>query len=600
MLYYSEIESSHDQNNMLKKSRVLFFACLVFVTACGNSPVSPPANLSASKIEPRTAGTRGGTLTYRLTSPPKTFNYLMAADEPSLVTAFVLMSSRLIEFDHETQKYGPALAETWKTADDGIIVNIKLRENLKFSDGQPLTADDVIFTLTGLYDERTNSPAFRDAMLIGGKKIDTKKIDDLNFQLIFPEKVAAVENYLDNLAILPKHALEAEFNAGKLAESWKITADPNSVVTSGPFTLESSAPGESVTLKRNEYFYKKDKKGTQLPYLDKLILQIIADPNNTFASLNQAAVDVAERIRPTDFAALTAQSGQVRAYDAGPGLATDHMWFNLNPATADGRVLNASAKYKWFNNKLFRQAVSSAIDRTSVTSVTLKGLATPLYGFVAPANRVWANKALPKIEYDLEKAKGLLNRAGFKLQGTPEAPELFDAENNRVEFTLAVPVENEQRKLMAAVIQEDLAKLGIKMQVAPVEFQAITERWTKSFDYDAILLGISVTGIEPTSYASLLMSGGSVHQWRPGQKTPATDWELRIDTLFAEQARETDVQKRAAVFNEIQSIMADESPIIPIAARHIVSAANQRIGNFSPSSVFPYSLWNADELFIRP
>lgn len=600
MLYYSEIEASHAKNYMLKKSRFLFFSCLIFVAACGSGPVSPPANSSAAKIDQRTAGTRGGTLNYRLTSPPKTFNYLMAADEPSLVTAFVLMSGRLIEFDHESQKYGPALAETWKTAEDGVTVDIKLRENLKFSDGHPLISDDVVFTLNGIYDEITNSPAFRDAMLVGGKKIEAKKIDDLHFQLIFPEKVAAVENYLDNLAVLPKHKLEADLSAGKLDKAWSITADPNSIATSGPFTVESSAPGENVTLKRNEYYFKKDEKGTQLPYLDKLVLQIIADPNNTFASLNQAAIDVAERIRPTDFAALTAQPGRIRAYDAGPGLATDHMWFNLNPATTDGRVLDTSAKYKWFNNKLFRQAVSSAIDRNSITSVTLKGLATPLYGFVAPANRVWANQALPKIDYDLEKAKGLLNQAGFKMQGTPESSELFDADNNRVEFTLVVPVENEPRKLMAAVIQEDLAKLGIKMQVAPVEFQALTERWTKSFNYDAILLGVSVTGIEPTTYASLLTSGGSVHQWRPGQKSPASDWESRLDTLFAEQARETDVQKRAAVFNEIQSIMAEESPIIPIAARHIVSAANQRIGNFSPSSVFPYSLWNADELFIKP
>ncbi len=602
MLYYFGIMAIGCVNMQIKLRFFLpicFILISLFAASCGSGPVTTPGNSSVSKPEPRTAGTRGGSLTYRLTSPPKTFNYLLAADEPSLVTSFFLLNSRLIEFDHQSQKYNPALAETWKMSDDGLTVDIKLRENLMFSDGHPLTADDVIFTLNGLYDERTNSPAFRDAMLIGGKKIESKKLDDLRLQLIFPEKVAAVENYLDNLAVMPKHKLEADLIAGKLAEAWKITSDPQSIATSGPFTVESAEPGERITLKRNEHYFKKDANGTQLPYLDKLVLDIVTDQNNSIARLNQGSIDIVDRIRSTDFAAFTAAPGAVRAFDIGPGLGTDHIWFNLNKTTADGKPLGNEAKYNWFNNKLFRQALSTAIDRNSIAGVTLQGLATPLYGFVAPANRTWANPDIPKTEYDLEKAKGTLKQAGFKLQGTPDAPELFDANNNRVEFTLIVPTENEPRKLMAAVIQEDLAKLGIKMQVAPVEFQALTERWTKSFDYDAILLGLSVTGIEPTTYANFLISGGSVHQWQPNQKSPATDWETRIDNLFTEQARESDIQKRTAIFNEIQLIMADEVPVIPVAARHIVSAANTRVGNYSPSSMLPYSMWNADELFIK-
>ena len=145
-----------------------------------------------------------------------------------------------------------------------------------------------------------------------------------------------------------------------------------------------------------------------------------------------------------------------------------------------------------------------------------------------------------------------------------------------------------------------MAKLGIKMQVAPVEFQNVTERWTKSFDYDTILLGLSVSDIEPSSYANFLSSAAATHQWQPNQKVPATDFEKRIDQLFADQARESDPQKRASFFNEIQKIMAEEMPVIPIAVRHVVSASNSRIGNYSPSPIMPYSLWNAEEMFIRP
>jgi len=230
----------------------------------------------------------------------------------------------------------------------------------------------------------------------------------------------------------------------------------------------------------------------------------------------------------------------------------------------------------------------------------LQGLASPLYGFVTSANHKWTDPNLPKTPYDLKKAEQLLTEAGFVKKGTAEAPELFDAKGDRVEFSLLVPAENEPRKLMAAVIQEDLAKLGIKMNVVPLESNKVASASGATYDYEAMLFGLTPSGVEPTTYANFVLSGSDIHQWQPSQKTPATEWEARIDKLFAEQAREGDPQKRAALFNEIQQIMADETPVVPIVARHIVTAANNRVGNYAPSSIFPYSLWNAEEWFVKP
>lgn len=576
----------------------LFILCCIIFGGCGQPPAANSP--TAAKIEPKTTGTRGGKLTYRLTAAPKTFNYLLAEDEASIVTAFYMLTSRLVEFDHRTQKFVPGLAETWTTAADGRTVDIRLREGLKFSDGNNLTTDDVIFTLTAIYDERTKSPAFRDAMLVGNKPIETKRVNDRELQMIFPKPVASAENYLVNLGVLPSHALEADLKAGKLAEAWKINAPPQSIVASGPFVVEAATPGERIEYARNPHYWKKDETGTQLPYIDKFAIEVIPDANNTFVRLSQASLDIADRIRPTDYNELTKTPGQMRAFDVGPGLGIDHLWFNLNAADPAGKPLDNQTKRGWFADKRFRQAVASAIDRESITSVTLQGLASPLHGLVSPANKVWLSPDLAKIEYSLAKAGQLLKDAGFQKGGTAEAPVLIDAQNNPVEFTLIVPAENEPRKLMAAVIQQDLSRLGIKMQVVPIEFPAVTERWTKSYDYDAILLGLSQTDIEPSSYANFLLSSAPTHQWQPKQKTPATEWEARIDKLFAEQAVELDQTKRLALFAEIQKIMRDEMPVIPIAARHVVSAAHTKIGNYSPSSILPYSLWNVDELFIKP
>jgi peptide/nickel transport system substrate-binding protein len=152
---------------------------------------------------------------------------------------------------------------------------------------------------------------------------------------------------------------------------------------------------------------------------------------------------------------------------------------------------------------------------------------------------------------------------------------------------------------MAAVIQEDLAKLGINMQIAPIELPKLGERWSTTFDYDAILMGTSQSGTDPAGFITFLTSGGTVHQWRPKQTSPATEWEAKIDQLVKGIAEESDREARKKMFFEIQSIMAEETPVVPIVSRHIVSAANARVGNFAPASFLPYSLWNAERLFIR-
>lgn len=576
-----------------------FITAFVFITAtlafsCASGPPVGNSNTSNAQV----SGTRGGSMVYRVTAPVKTFNYLMSDDEPSVLMTLFLLNGRLIELDHSTQKYVPALAESYSTT-DGKTVDVVLREGLKFSDGKAITSADVVFTMQALYDKKTAAPVFRDAMLVGGKEIETKAIDERKVQFIFPEKVASIENYLENLAVMPKHILETDFQAGKIAESQKITADPASNVSAGPFVVDSVQAGERVTLKRNPQYWKKDQAGVQLPYLDTLVIETVKDPNDTLARLQQGTLGVADRIRTTDYASLKTGGGNIKTFDAGPGLMTDHLWFNLNPAKASGESLETGAKYKWFSNKLFRKAVAHAIDKDSIATSTLQGLATPINGFVPAGNRAWLDPNLPKTAYDLAKAKSLLTEAGFVTKKVGEKDELYDQQGNRVEFTIVVRTENEPRKLMAAVVQEDLGKLGMAVQVAPIETAGVSERWNKTFDYDAVLDGLSLTGLDPSSFAGLLLSSATVHQWRPRQEKPATEWEAKIDELFGQQAQETDHEKRKQIFFQIQSIMADELPIIPIASRHIVSAGEAKVGNLSPSSVLPFSLWNADRLFVR-
>ena len=575
-------------------------AGLWLATACRSQSVPPAQQTNPRGKTERVSGTAGGTLRYRVASPPQTFNYLQAADEPSLLVAFYLLGGRLVEFDHDTGAYVPGLAESWHAGADARVLEVLLRAGLQFSNGAPLTAEDVVFSLAAIYDERTAAPLFREAMLVGGRPIEATVTGPRELRLNFPEPVAAPENYLSNLAVLPRQHLAAAFAQSGLRHAYSLSADPQSIVTAGPFAAAAAAPGERLTLRRNPHYWKRDAAGQPLPYLETLVIEVIGDANNAFARLQQNALEVLDRLRPTDYATLRAQPGARQAVDAGPGLNTDHLWFNLNTDVRNAKPIVNPVKGAWFTEARFRRAISHALDREALAAVHLRGLATPLYQFVSPGNRVWAARDLPQTRYDLAQARTLLAAAGFSLRGTAAAPELFDARGQRVEFSLLVPAESQARVTMATVVQADLAQLGINMQVAPLEFGELSRRVFQSFDYDAVLFGASVSEPDPTAYANLLRSSSPAHQWHPRQAKPATAWEARIDELLSAQARATDHAQRVALFHEIQAILAEQLPLIPLVARHTTSAATQRLGNYRPSPLLPYSLWNAEELFLRP
>ncbi|HVG28410.1 MAG TPA: ABC transporter substrate-binding protein [Pyrinomonadaceae bacterium] len=572
------------------------------LAACQPAPQQNANSPSQSQLpREKTTGKRGGQLTYRLSAPPKTFNYVMSTgDDVTTTLTLFLLSSRLVELDHDAQGYTPALAEEWKLGADARSVDVTLRDGLKFSDGQPLTSEDVAFTLRALYDERLKPPIFRDALMPGAKPIEIRVADARHFTLAFTEPVNVPENYMSNLAVVPRHVFEPLLNSGKLAEAYGVTSDPKSMVTSGKFVVESSAPGERVVLARNPFYWKRDAAGNQLPYLDRLTLEVISDESNAIARLGQGSLDIYDRVRPADFAGVRAGAGSARGYDLGPGLYADDLWFNLNPgARADGKPYVDPAKLAWFADVRFRRAVAHAIDREHIAKNVWQGLATPLSGFITPGNHAWAATDLPRIDYDLEKSRALLKEAGFVTRGTTESPELYDAKGRRVEFTVIAPSGTKTRVDSATVVQEDLAKLGMKVSVAPIENAQVAERINQSFDYEAVFYGTSATEPDPSSYVDVLRSNSPQHLWSPNEPRPATDWEARIDELAARQAHETDRERRRAIFHDIQQVMAEQLPLIPIVSRHIAVAANARVGNYRPSPLPPFSLWNAEELFVK-
>lgn len=542
----------------------------------------------------RTTGVRGGRLVATDRNPPQTLNYLLAKDTYTFAVCS-LLTGRLVDLDHDTQNFVPALAESWQPGDGGRTVTLKLRDGLKFSDGAPLTADDVLFTLQVAYDEKLNT-IFRDALMIDGQPMKASKVDERTVKLELPRAVAAIEPLLYNVGVMPRHKLLAAYERGEFGKAWATTSAPAEFATSGPFVLKEFVGGQRTVLARNDHYWKKDASGTALPYLDELVIEAVPDANTQMLKFQQGEVDVLDNLRPADYALLVQQPGNLTVKDFGPGVRTDFLYFNLNDGKdADGKPFVDPAKRAWFADVRFRRAMAHALDRPAMVQNVFRGLATPLDGLVPPSNKRWVNAGLPRYDYNQSRAKELLQEAGFKLNAQKA---LEDGAGHAVEFTLLVAENQPERKQMAAIIQEDLGKLGIKVNVAPVEAAAFNDFVLKKFTYDAAVHGSASTDTDPSSYSAVLKTDGTQHYWFMNQKQ-AGAWEQQLNKAMEEQDVTSDPAARKQKFDEAQRVLAEQLPLIPLVVRHHVSGAKNTLGNYRSSPLPPRSLWNADELFWK-
>jgi peptide/nickel transport system substrate-binding protein len=278
------------------------------------------------------------------------------------------------------------------------------------------------------------------------------------------------------------------------------------------------------------------------------------------------------------------------ARNAGAGLDSDHVWFNQAPAAP-----LAEFKKAWFRSSEFRNAISFAINREDICRLVFGGYAKPAYGPVSPANLFWFNAALPTPKFDPQHAISLLTKAGFRLA----KDDLYDQAGNRVEFTLVTNSGNAVREKIAAMIQEDLSHIGIKMNVVTLDFPSLIERMTRTFGYEACLLGLVNTELDPNGQMTVWLSSGENHQWNPAQKTPATAWEAEIDKLMREQASALTEKKRKEKFDRVQQIVYEQQPFIYLVNRDVLTAVSPTVAGAAPTVLTPATFWNIDVLQLK-
>ena len=582
-------------------SRRIVFLLLFVLAALFTRPTagSPPQNHTKEELLVLAGemGHPGGRLVVALRAEPKTLNPLIAPDAPSR-EVIGAMQADLVHINRATQLTEPALAKSWKISPDGLRYTLVLRSGLKFSDGYPLDADDVLFTFRVYLDEKVHAPQ-RDLLLFDGKPLSLRKTDSQTIVFQLPKPYGVAERMFDGWAILPKHLLEKPYEEGKIAQLGALATPGNQWAGLGPFRLKEYVAGQRLVLERNPYFWKTDEKGNRLPYLNELVFLFVPSADAQVLRFQSGETDVISRLGAENFSVLSRQEGNYTMVDAGPGFEYNFLFFNLSDPT-EKTPAEIVQRQKWFREAKFRQAVSAAIDREAIVRLVYQGRGAPLWGLVTPGNRRWQDEKLPHPPRSLERARTLLKEAGFSWTSASDGEiTLLDSGGKPVEFSVVTSSSNADRAKMATLIQDDLKQLGMRVEVVPLEFRSLLDRVTQTKEYDACVLGMVSPDADPNVDVNVWLSSGGTHLWNPSQAHPATPWEAEIDRLIDEQMYARTFEQRKKLYDRAQELLREYQPMIFLASPDILTGAKKSVGNFRPAVLEPYVLWNVEQLYLK-
>jgi peptide/nickel transport system substrate-binding protein len=445
-------------------------------------------------------------------------------------------------------------------------------------------------------DEKVDSPQ-RDLLIIDGKPLTVTKVDQYTVRFTLPRRYAAAERLFDGLAMLPKHLLEKSYREGKFVQAWSLNTAASDIAGLGPFRLKQYVPGQRVVLERNPYYWKVDSNNERLPYLDELTFLFVGSEDAQVMRFEAGETSMISRLSSDNYNLLARERDRMRAQlaDMGPSLEYNFLVFNQNDLGS--KKLDAVAqKQQWFRELKFRQAVSAAIDRDSIVRLVYGTRGAPLWGNVGPGNKQWLNTAIPHPKRSVDAARQLLKSAGFSWN---QGGQLLDSSGKPVEFSIITSSSNTQRMKMATLIQDDLSHLGMQVHVVPLEFRAVIDRVFQSFDYEAAIMALGGGDADPNPEMNVWTTSGTSHLWHLHETEPASPWEREIDQLMQQQMITLDYGKRKQLYDRVQQLIAEHLPFIFLATPNILAVANPRVGNFHPAVLDPYTLWNADELYIR-
>ncbi len=542
-------------------------------------------------------GVRGGIFYCATISNPKKWNDV-TAHETSTTQYTGLMLEGLISTNPVTVAIEPELAKSWDVSEDGLTITFHLRQGLKWSDGEPFTADDVIFSFNDLYLNEDVETDTRDILVLPDDSYPVvTKIDDYTVQVTTSVVFRPILNSM-GANILPKHALaqyvhklNPDVPVGTFNSAWGLDTDPSELVGMGPFIVESYTPDQNVIMRRNPYYYHYDPNGVQLPYFDKYVVLTVASQDVSLLKFRNGELD-ALGIRAADVPILKSEEAQkdftVLVNPDLPNYGTSWIGINEDIGLAEGTHDNERAL---FRTRDFRAALAHLVDKQAIIDSLYNGLAVPQWSPVSYLSPFYAGrdyyggpvteKDAVIFEYSLDKAAELLDGIGIVDRDGDGWRDYEDG--TRVEITLNTNAGNTVREGVCLIVADRAAKIGLKLNFVPVDFNTLVNRLFSSTG-ELIVLGLT-GGPEPNNGANVYKSDGGLHFWHYSAADNPTEVEKKIDELLNAGVSTLDNDKAFEIYKEYQITLAkDDLGLVYTVNSAFTYAYYNKLGNGNLSS----------------
>ena len=542
-------------------------------------------------------GKFGGRIVLSTIGEPKTFNPCNTKDATSSSMAGMLYDG-LVGTNSRTGQVQPQLAKSFEVNGNDYIIH--LRHGIKWSDGKPINADDVMYTYNEIVFKGLGNPSTMDAMKVDGKLPELVKLDDYTVKFTTPKPFAPFLRQL-SYPIVPKHYFKPYSDKGESVFNAFLNPDtnPKTIVSGGAFRLKEYVAAQRVVFERNPNYYKINLDNKKLPYLNKIVYMIVGDSNNEILKFEAKEIDVLG-IRGANVAQykLNEAKSDYKVYNLGPDTGTLFLVINLNNRKdKNGKPYVNPIKQKWFANRDFRAAIDWAVDRKNMVQNIASGVAEPLFT-AESLNSIYLNKYIKGHPCDLKVAKKSLEKAGFKQKDG----KLYDSSNNRVEFDLYTNAGNLEREALGVMVKQDLEDLGMKVNFKPVEFNSLVNKLTNTNDWDMAIMGLTGTPLEPHDGKNVWTSYGSLHMFnqRPSDYNidDRLDWEKELDEIFREGALKLTYEERKPLYDKYQTIIYNQKPIIYLYSPIRITAIRKKFKNIFPTSLSGL-IYNLDEVYVE-
>ncbi|KYG92788.1 ABC transporter substrate-binding protein [Paenibacillus polymyxa] len=518
---------------------LVFIVLMLVVSACsgGNSGSTSETNGNTPSTATTTADNGqpkdGGSLIIGVQADPVVLNPNYAGDRVSLTIDQAIFAP-LFQVNNGKKTF--YLADSLTPSADKLTYTLKLKKNLTWHDGEKLTADDVVFTINKILDEKQHS-FLRSNFMVNGKPVQASKVDDTTVDFKLPQPAPAFEAALVQVSPIPKHIFENEADIEKSTKN-------NSPIGSGPFKFKEYKTGEYVTLERFDNYVGGK------PHLDSVTYRIVKDSNAANLALQNGEINVnyldpqnVETIKATDKFDIFPYSEGRLAY----------LMFNENSDT------------KQLNKKEVRQALSYALNQDELIQVSYgsKDYADTAKSALTQ-DVLYHTNDVAFFNNDVNKAKELLKSAGAE----------------GLKLRIIIPGGNKVQEAQALYIQQKLKDIGVQLDVNSMDSSAWSQKFvdTNAKDFDLAISGY-IMGYDPDAYRILYSTGSSSNYSHYSNK--------EVDKLLEEGAGESDTTKRGAIYKKVQELLAENAVIYPIAYTKTIVAFDKQYGGIDQAVLKP-------------